>query len=140
MRLSVSAQARTAQSLGMQRLFSVFPPGSPGIGLLLFRLSAATACLQTCAHCESSAAWVRYAVIAISGCLYAGAFTSMVALLALAGELTAAASLHVHGGQLITVLNAAAVALLGPGAYSLDALRFGRRVILVESWRAGDLD
>jgi hypothetical protein len=35
-------------------------------------------------------------------------------------------------------LCAGALALLGPGAYSLDALRFARRVILAESWRDGD--
>ena len=97
------------------------------------RVSAAAGCLQDCAQCEISAGWIRYAVIAVCGCLCAGALTPLVAVTAVVLQLTAGANLC--GAGVITIINALALALLGPGAYSLDALRFGRRLILVESWR-----
>ena len=93
----------------MQRWFSAFPPGWPGIGPLLLRISVAAACLLAYMRCETRAAWVLATLIAMSACLCAGALT-------------------------------AALALLGSGAYSLDALRFGRRVIFAESWRDGDCE
>jgi hypothetical protein len=124
----------------MQRLFSAFPSGWPGIGLLLLRVSVAAACLLAYIQCETRAAWVLPTLIPMSACLCAGALTPLAAVLAVALELTAAANLHVNGAGLmiITIIDAAALALLGPGAYSLDARRFGRRVIFAESWRDGD--
>ena len=124
----------------MQRLFSLFPPGWPGIGLLALRISVAAGCLLAYIQCETRAAWVLPTLIPMSACLCAGALTPLAAVLAVALELTAAANLRVNGAGLvvITIIDAAALALLGPGAYSLDALRFGRRVIFAESWRYGD--
>ena len=117
----------------------MFPPGWPGIGLLLLRISVAAACLLAYIQCETRAAWVLPTVIPMSACLCAGALIPLAAVLAVALELTAARSLRVNGAGLlvITIIDAAALALLGPGAYSLDALRFGRRVILAQSWRDG---
>jgi uncharacterized membrane protein YphA (DoxX/SURF4 family) len=39
---------------------------------------------------------------------------------------------------LVSVVNAAALALLGPGAYSLDARLFGRRVLVVSARKGGE--
>jgi hypothetical protein len=123
----------------MQRLFSIFPRGWPGIGLLLLRISVAATCLQAYARWEIHAAWVLLALIPLGACLCAGALTPLVAVVALALQLTAAA-IRVNGADLAAsaMIDAAALALLGPGAYSLDAHRFGRRVILAESWRDVD--
>jgi hypothetical protein len=124
----------------MQRLFSTFPRGWPGIGLLLLRISVAATCLQAYAQ-WIHAAWVLLALIPLSACLCAGALTPLVALLALAMQLTAAA-MRVNEADAVAraMIEAAALALLGPGAYSLDARRFGRRVILAESWRDVDCE
>jgi hypothetical protein len=124
----------------MQRLFSVFPLGWPGIGLLLLRMSVAAACLLAYIQCDTLAAWVVPTLIPTTACLCAGALTPLAAVLALALELNAAANLRANGAGLviITIIDAAALALLGPGGYSLDALRFGRRVIFAESSRDGD--
>jgi hypothetical protein len=125
----------------MQRLFSEFPRGWPGIGLLLLRISVAAACLQACVGCEAGTAWVLLGLIPLCASLCLGALTPLAAALAVALELTAAANC-VNGASLvvITIIDAVALALLGPGAYSLDALRFGRRVILAESWRDVDCE
>lgn len=119
----------------MQRLFSVFPRGSPGIALLLLRVSVAAACIQAYTRWETGATWVLLAVIPMCTCLCAGALTPLAAVLALAMQL-AAVRMGVNGAGLVvtTIIDATALALLGPGAYSLDAIRFGRRVILAESW------
>jgi len=123
----------------MQRLFSTFPRGWPGIGLLLLRISVAGACLQAYSGWQIHRAWKLLALIPLSACLCAGVLTPILAGLGSALQLSVAAT-QVDGiGLPATAIAAsAALALLGPGAYSLDALRFGRRVILAESWR--DLD
>ena len=117
----------------------MFPQGWPGVGLLLLRLSVAAGCLQACARRETPAVWLLPELVALCASLCAGAFTPLAALLAAALQLPGAAKLSVTNGGLVvvTILEAAALALLGPGAYSLDALRFGRRVILAEPRRDG---
>ena len=109
----------------MQRLFSIFPSGWPGVGLLLLRVSVAAACFQACARRETPGVCLLPALLALCASLCAGALTPLAAVLAAALQLTAAANLPVnHAGLVvITSLEAAALALLGPGAYSVDALR-----------------
>ena len=60
-----------------------------------------------------------------------GIFTPLLATLGCVFELVSAGFMHDHNivAVLLSSLDAAAVAMLGPGAYSLDARRFGHRVI-----------
>jgi hypothetical protein len=60
-----------------------------------------------------------------------GFVTPIVAFTAMAAQLRGAWDLGVSstGFATISILNALALMLLGPAAYSLDALRFGRRVV-----------
>jgi hypothetical protein len=115
------------------RLFSVFPTGAPGIALLILRVSLAAAILDGCPDVIRPAGLplVCLALAMQSVLLCLGLLTPVVSIVACASELTA---LFVRGPAdarfiALSSLNAVVIALLGPGAYSLDARRFGRREI-----------
>jgi uncharacterized membrane protein YphA (DoxX/SURF4 family) len=64
-----------------------------------------------------------------------GYLTPIVASMALACHaliwFAVGADLDVAVAALVFALNALALALLGPGAYSLDSRRFGRRLVVL---------
>jgi uncharacterized membrane protein YphA (DoxX/SURF4 family) len=118
----------------MQRLFSMFPQGGPGIALLLLRVSVAgITVFRFWTHYGALAPhWTLFPVIALALTLCLGFLTPILSVLVC---LVAAFSI-VQGHRdvlvdLFTILNAVALALLGPGAYSVDACLYGRRVIIV---------
>ncbi len=131
----------------MQRLFSTFPDGAPGLGLLLLRVAVAAAlavhtvtCLAERSH-VTLGAWAVVALAAVGGVsLLTGLLTplgSAIAALA-AGGLTLsflpAPAGNVFEARLtavVVVLAAVAIGLIGPGAFSLDAALFGRREITI---------
>ena len=120
----------------VQRLFSMFPPGLPGLALLLLRASVAIALLlDDYGHREALSDWVHAPVILVSLVISVGYLTPLVAAAALACHafiwLAAGADLGAAVTALVFALNALALALLGPGAYSLDARRFGRRLVVL---------
>lgn len=129
-----------AGSSDLQRYFSTFPAGAPGIGLLLLRLSLALSLLSSvglvagplAAAVVTPVGPVGLATI-VSLVLVLGLWTPLVAV-ALA---VAIASAHAFAGPSWAAVgwhvpvDALVLALLGPGAYSLDARLFGRREILV---------
>jgi hypothetical protein len=120
----------------VQRLFSMFPPGLPGLALLLLRGSVAMALLlDDYGHREALPAWVHAPVILVSLVISVGYLTPIVATAAVASHaliwLAAGADLDAAVAALVFALNASALALLGPGAYSLDARRFGRRLVVL---------
>lgn len=120
--------------VGVQRLFSMFPPGWPGIGLVLLRASVAIALLlQDYAHRQGLSGGMHGAVILLSTALCAGFFTPIAAALALLfhGLIWSTLAGGSVGGAIITSLDTIALALLGPGAYSVDSYRFGRRVVVL---------
>jgi hypothetical protein len=112
----------------MQRLFSMFPRGAPGIALVILRLTVAAALPS------------------------AGPYALALAIPLALGLLTPAVALGcalIHGLRLldghatvvvpvlIALANSASLALLGPGAYSVDARLFGRRVFVVSGGSDG---
>jgi hypothetical protein len=118
----------------VQRLFSMFPLGWPGLALLLLRGSVATAVLlEGYGHRQGLSGWMLGALTLLSACLCAGFLTPIVAILAMLFHVLAWSSLSIDGAEItaIALLDALALAMLGPGAYSIDAYRFGRRVVVL---------
>ena len=135
----------------MQRLFSTFPSGMPGIGLLLLRAGAAAVLIVHGAGCltdRSTSTWGTWAVGVMAALV--GALLLIGLVTPLAGTLAAVGSAGIllswlpspaprlpgaGVADVLTVVVAAAVALLGPGAISVDAALFGRREITIPQKR-----
>lgn len=116
----------------MQRLFSAFPTGLPGLALVLLRVSIALQLLFHAPQHGGSSWWIA-AVAGLGLLAVVGLFTPVVAAACAALLLawmvmpewrstTAAA---------FAAVDALALALLGPGGYSVDARLFGRRLLTV---------
>jgi putative oxidoreductase len=121
----------------LQRLFSTFPDGWPGFGLLLLRLGAGIALV--CLAISGSLAVgeplsiARDLVAGIAGLFLAtGLWTPVMGALIAMDELWIALTAYSsqRNGPWIHILLAiltAGVAMLGPGAWSIDARLFGRK-------------
>jgi uncharacterized membrane protein YphA (DoxX/SURF4 family) len=114
----------------MRRLFSTFADGLPSLGLLLLRLVAAVALILrvTELHNRASVPTTAPHVIAagIGLLLLFGSWTAVGGVMVAIIELVIAFS-H-NGDPWVSVLLASlgvALALLGPGTWSVDARRFG---------------
>jgi uncharacterized membrane protein YphA (DoxX/SURF4 family) len=112
----------------VQKLFSMFPAGAPGLALLLLRLALALTVFLPVLNGPMA----LRAVLAVL--LGAGLLTPIAAFLA--GVLPVIALLQLnYTAPLAWVLPALLIVLatclatLGPGAYSVDSRLFGRRVV-----------
>ena len=141
-----------ARRFDLQRLFSGFPNGAAGWGLLLLRSTVGIALAAGGARSldEASAAFWTGATGALAilcGCaLLSGTLTPAAGLLAAALSLVrevvpppARPDGLADGASLALLLAmGVSVALLGPGAFSVDAWLFGRREIVVPRARPQD--
>jgi hypothetical protein len=123
----------------VQKLFSMFPAGAPGIALLLLRLSVAAMLFIDPA---GRVLWPPSILLSVVSAVAAiavtvGFFTPILALIC--GALKVYALIGTAHGIapliVLALLLSFAVAMLGPGAYSLDAKMFGRRVVLLPPQR-----
>jgi hypothetical protein len=112
------------------RLFSMFPAGLPGIALLLLRVGMAATIFATGWNYPAP---VPVLLVLALYCVFLGLgiFTPLLATLGCAFELVSGVFMNHQSivAAFSSSLDAAALAMLGPGAYSLDAHRFGHRVI-----------
>jgi len=119
----------------MQRLFSTFPNGRPGCGLLLLRLTCGAALwISTATQLGGwpfdAIAWMRLiaclaAVLVLAGLwtpLAASCLAMLLVALAVTGDTSAST-------PIIVAPIAASLVLLGPGAWSIDARLYGRKRI-----------
>lgn len=120
---------------GMQRLFSMFPMGAPGVALLLLRVGLSALLLDgTIGFMWAiEPTWLLVLPLITATALCLGVLAPLFAMAAIAMELIAWLGLGMPLGvvQLCAVLDAIALALLGPGGYSIDAIVFGRRRIVL---------
>jgi putative oxidoreductase len=119
----------------VQRLFSTFPEGWPGTGLIFLRAAAAIPPVQHGIVGLLTAPLPALVVMQLlaagaAGLLLVGCWTPVAGVLMAVAELCLAfspatdPSMHILLGAL-----GAALAMLGPGAWSVDAHLFGRKRI-----------
>lgn len=138
---------------GLQRLFSVFPRGRAGVGLLVLRTAIGLIAvwqgarlLSTAgsAGLEAGAGLTGLMAILVGTALIVGVLTPCAAALVAIGvalsdvraivPILMAQDRLAHG---LLLIDAVSLVLLGPGAFSVDARLFGSREIQIrESYHA----
>ena len=116
----------------MQRLFSHFAGGWPGVGLLIQRLLVGAALLcRLIATPGSSTFAAPHIVAALAGVLLiAGLWTPAAGVLAGCTEAWAAFCSPVHSWiPTVWAVLGVTLALIGPGEWSIDARLYGRKHI-----------
>ncbi len=128
----------------MQRLFSMFPTGAAGIALALLRVTAAAMLLMIAfpRGDSISSQWAFAGLAVLAAFFFLGAFTPVMCTLSVCIEITAIFGLRgvdaLH--MVFSILETAALGLLGPGGYSLDALMFGRRRVILSTDESSDVN
>jgi len=125
----------------LQRLFSAFPGGWPGVGLFLLRAAVGlVALIQGGLYLSDGYSTVGVLGLAAGGSLLAGFLTPVASVAAALGIVGAGFSvlpvpqpnlLDAKLSLIFAGIMTVAIVLLGPGAFSMDARLFGRREIII---------
>ena len=119
----------------MQRLYSTFARGWPGVGLLFLRQSAAIAAFHFSGDALALDRSLSKAVVegAAALLLCAGLWTPIAGgVLAVLAVWTAFSRTDDPWALILLAAVGIALAMLGPGAWSIDARLFGRRRLMLE--------
>lgn len=117
----------------------MFPTGPAGVALVLLRISVAAMLVSNVIPSENPIVHIGELVgltlLVVSLCL--GVFTPVVSVLSCCVEIAAISDLRQLGVThlIASILITASLAMLGPGAYSIDARMFGRRLVVSSSDR-----
>jgi hypothetical protein len=126
----------------MQRLYSMFPTGRPGVALLLLRFGLSALLLGGMwgSVVRPGMPLVMLVQWAIVVALWLGVLTPVVTLLFMAIEVSTllGTGTPLQAMHTCVIFNGAALALLGPGAYSIDARLFGRQRIIFSTDESPD--
>src|SRR5688572_789746 len=112
----------------------MFPRGLPGLALLLLRASVATSLLlDACHHRQALSFWIQVVAILAALAVSAGFLTPISSLIAVVVHVVAWYMVGPVNVAIATIvsLDALALTLVGPGAYSVDSFRYGRRVVVL---------
>ena len=121
----------------MQRLFSTFARGWPGVGLLLLRVAAGGSLVARSILVLGNAptfgtGFFQFFIATAGLLLIAGLWTPVVATVMVLLELWRIISRHGDTSDILLCILALAIALVGPGGWSVDAHLFG--------WKRIDID
>ena len=115
----------------------MFPTGRPGVALLMMRVALAIMLMDSVARpiLHLGSTWFLFAPGAVAVALGLGFITPIASVLCVLLEATIwmTAAGAIEALHVCAMLVGMALAMLGPGAYSLDARLFGRRQVILRS-------
>jgi hypothetical protein len=115
----------------------MFPLGSAGLALILLRLSAAGMLLSVSSTPGEvpSSQWAFTGLAIVAAFLILGVFTPIMCTFCCCLEIAILISQRGTAAPhlVFSIVDTAALGLLGPGGYSLDARMFGRRRVVLSS-------
>jgi hypothetical protein len=122
----------------------MFPTGAAGVALVLLRVSVTALLVTNVVLSEDPVVhmWELTGLGLLGAALCLGVFTPVASILSCFIEIVALSDLKQLGTTplIVSILLAASLAMLGPGAYSIDARMFGRKLVVSSSENSMDND